>query len=392
VTEDVNILITWLSYVASAEKAALGAKSGGDVHIIELSKKGHSLGHKVVLLTSNPGKILLHAEGAELDLHRIGIPFEDFLVKRSLGVGILYILRPLGALFVKFNIRFDVIVASSHYPSDVLSVLFLHLRNPRSKIVVYVHGIEIPPKHRFFLRVISMMVNYIGALLAVKFADLIFTVNSGTRKRLLCLGAQNKKIILTSNGVEVGSLDTLKREKTFDACFLGRLTKSKGVYDLIRVWKKVCERKQNAKLVVIGDGPEKERLSNAITNEELKNKIVLLGLVSEKDKHEVLISSKVFMFPSYSECWGIAIAEAMACGLPVVAYDLPVYKEVFEDKLITVPVGNIDAMAERVVFLLENPKVASKIGKESREFVWKYDWKTVIEKELSAISNLINNR
>jgi len=74
------------------------------------------------------------------------------------------------------------------------------------------------------------------------------------------------------------------------------------------------------------------------------------------------------------------------------AYNLPIYKEVFDDKLMTVPLGDIDAMAKQVIYLLENPEVARKMGEANREFVKKYDWKTVAEKELFAIINLINKR
>jgi glycosyltransferase involved in cell wall biosynthesis len=392
-TEDVNILITWLSYVASVEKAALGARSGGDVHIIELSKKGNSLGHKAVLLTSNSGKRLLHAEGAKLGLRRISIPFEGFLVKRSLGVGILYILRPLGALFVKFNRRFDVIVASSHYPPDVLSALFLHLRNPKSKIVIYCHGISIPPEHGPILRVFSIIYNYFGTLLMTKFSDLIFVINRPTKDFLLHFGAKDTKIVLTCNGIDIHDTKPSVKEKSLDACFLGRLVKSKGVYDLVKVWKKVCERRNSAKLAIIGDGPEKGRTNELVVKMGLENNVTLLGPVLGDEKYRILGTSKVFVFPSYLESWGIAIAEAMACGLPVVAYNLPVYKEVFEDKLVTVPVGDVDAMAKQVIYLLENPEIARKIGEANREFVKKkYDWKTVAEKELSAISNLINKQ
>ena len=58
----------------------------------------------------------------------------------------------------------------------------------------------------------------------------------------------------------------------------------------------------------------------------------------------------------------------------------------------TVPLGDIDAMAKQVIYLLENPEVARKMGEANREFVKKYDWKTVAEKELFAIINLINKR
>jgi glycosyltransferase involved in cell wall biosynthesis len=390
-SRSINILVIWLSHAASMEKAALGAKSGGDTHILELSKKGDLLGHKVVMLTSNSGKLLLHAECGRLELHQVSIPFESYLLlKGRLGVGVLHALRPLRALFVKSKRRIDVIVAPSHYPVDVLSALFLHLRNPKSKIVVYLHGIfpEIPRK-RLLLRTSSLLYNYFGFLILKMVADLIFVFNKHTWNFLLIAGLDHKKVFLTSNGVDVTNLNIVEDEKLFDACFLGRLAYNKGIPDLVKAWKLVCKLRKDAKIAVIGSGPEDKLLNELVVTEGLRNNIILFGFVSERRKHEILQSSKIFVFPSWMEGWGIAVAEAMACGLPVVAYNLPVYKEVFEDKLVTVPVGDADAMVERVVFLLENPEVARTIGEAGREFIKRYDWSQVAEKELSAILEMV---
>jgi glycosyltransferase involved in cell wall biosynthesis len=374
------------------EDAALGARAGGDTHIIEISRKGDSLGHTVVMLTSASGKLLLDVEGTRLKHHQISVPFENFLVKSILGVGVLYTLRPFVAIFTRLKGRFDVIVTSSHYPSDVLSAFFLHLRNPKSKIVVYFHGISVPSKHGIFLRSLSTVFNYFGTLLTKKFGDLIFVINKPTKNFLLCLGVKDEKIVLTWNGVRMPVINLPLGIKSFDACFLGRFTKSKGVFDLVQIWKKVGETKNRAKLVIIGDGPERQHANELVLKEGLKNNLTLPGFLSGERKYELLQSSRVFVFPSYQESWGIAVAEAMVCGLPVVAYSLPVYKEVFEDKLVTVPLGDVDSMAKQVIFLLENPEVARKIGEEGREFVKKYDWNHVAEQELSAIIDLVNER
>jgi glycosyltransferase involved in cell wall biosynthesis len=133
-------------------------------------------------------------------------------------------------------------------------------------------------------------------------------------------------------------------------------------------------------------------MNELVLEEGLKNNVTLLGFLSEERKCETLQSSIIFVYPSYQESWGAVVAEAMACGLPVVAYDLPVYKEVFEDKLVTVPLGDVDSMAKQVIFLLENPDVAKKIGEKGREFVRRYDWNRVAEQELSVMINLINKR
>ena len=120
--------------------------------------------------------------------------------------------------------------------------------------------------------------------------------------------------------------------------------------------------------------------------------IFFTGYVSEHRKLQLLKQSRVFLFPSYAEGWSISIAEAMASGLPVVAYDLPIYKEIFDGRLVTVPIGNTKAMSAKVRFLLENPEVSSKMGETNRGFVGRYDWTAVAEGELAAIVGVLTLR
>jgi len=366
--------------------------SGGDFHIIKvaqywaktnmifflLSKQAYYLASKLLV-----GKSLVY-----------NTPFKwEYYTKAhgTLGNIILLTLRILKTVLFDPKERFDVIVASSHYPHDVIPAISLKLRYPCSKFVVYFHSLDIPHRAVSLLRIISIMGNYLGALLVKMSADLVFTSNSYTQNFLLFLGIEKRRVFLTNQGVDTRHF-ALQPKKIFDGCFIGRCVKHKGIYDLLRICDIVRKSKSDFKLAICGYGKESPRISELVRKKKLESNVILLGLVQEDKKYNVLHCSRVFIFPSYLEGWGIAVAEAMACGLPVVTYHLPVYREVFDDKLITVPVGDIDAMAKEVIYLLENPEVAKKIGEANREFVKRYDWKTVAEKELSAIINLINKR
>jgi hypothetical protein len=85
---------------------------------------------------------------------------------------------------------FDVIIASSHYPYDVIPAMLMKYRFPNSKVVVYFHSLDIPYQSLSFRRVVSFMSNYFGAILIRMCADLVFTVNRYTRNFLLSLGVK----------------------------------------------------------------------------------------------------------------------------------------------------------------------------------------------------------
>lgn len=301
---------------------------------------------------------------------------------------ILYFLRILRSILFSPKQYFDAIVASSHYPYDVIPAIFLKLRLPRSKFMVYFHSLDIPYRDAGLSRIISIIGNYLGALLVKMNADLVFTVNRYTQNFLLSLGIEKGRVFLTDNGVDVRHF-TSQPKKFFDGCFIGRHVKHKGIYDLLRIWEIVRESKPDAKLAICGHGEETSKIDEFVRKKKLEGNVLLLGFVQENEKYEVLCSSRIFIFPSYLEGWGIAIAEAMSCRLPVVAYKLPVYNEVFEDKLVTLPLGNVGEMAKQVLFLLENPEAAKKIGEDGREFMKRYDWSIIAKRELSEIISLV---
>jgi glycosyltransferase involved in cell wall biosynthesis len=355
--------------------------SGGEEHMLKVAKYWSK---------ENSVDFLLPSLGYNYCKERLtgnAFVYNSLLEKEVEGtckISILYFLRILRSILFFPKQYFDVIVASSHYPHDVIPALLFRLRNPKSKLVVYLHGISIP-EDNWLRSLISTIYNIFGLLASARFAHLIFGINTSTREYLLRLGIESGRIVITTNGVETEETTDLRSEKIFDACFLGRLVKSKGVSDLSSIWKAVSSKRPNARLAILGDGSEKGRLKKLILETGLENNITLLGFVYGDKKYRILQSSKVFIFPSYLESWGIAVAEVMACGLPVVAYNLPIYEEVFEDKLVTVPLGDVNAMAKQVIFLLENPDFATKIGEASREFVKRYNWSIVADRELSEI-------
>ena len=300
---------------------------------------------------------------------------------------IISMVRAFFLIFSRFDERYDVIIAPSHFVFYVLPCIFLKLRSKNALFVVYFHDILIT-NNNSMRKLLSTAHNLLGFFLVRLSADLIFVINGSAEQRCSKFGIREEKIVKTSSAVDVINpagdiVDVEARE--FDACFLGRLEKSKGVYDLLSICKLMRCKRPDARLVIIGDGPERERLKKLSTKMGLENNFTLPGFVSMERKYGMLKSSSVFVFPSYLESWGTAIAEAMSCRLPVVAYDLPVYKEVFEDKLITIPLGDVDVMAKQVIFLLENPDVARRIGEANREFVKRFNWSDVAERELSEI-------
>jgi glycosyltransferase involved in cell wall biosynthesis len=142
----------------------------------------------------------------------------------------------------------------------------------------------------------------------------------------------------------------------------------------------------------VGTGREQdiEKLNKNFSEKKLGNNVCFLGYLPEDQKFAVLKASGVFLFPSYEEGWGIVVAEAMACGLPVVAYDLPAYRATFKRGMVTVPVGSTSDLARTTIALLSDRERMRELGEQGRVQASEYDINRVAATELSLIRKILN--
>jgi glycosyltransferase involved in cell wall biosynthesis len=223
-------------------------------------------------------------------------------------------------------------------------------------------------------------------------ANAIIAVSNFTARALRNNGIHKNKIVVSGNAVDFNFIESIKPhkdEKIFDGVFVGRISKEKGIFDLIDVWKKVAEKKKNAKLLIIGTGLELDSLKAKIAENGLKGNVLIHGQCTDIELYSLLKSGKVFIFPSRFEGWGIAVAEALACGAPVVAYNIPALREVFgqSKSVFLVPVTNLRAMAQTVLELLSNEY--EKFGEISAEYARKFEWDKVAMTDLEAITGIV---
>ena len=122
-----------------------------------------------------------------------------------------------------------------------------------------------------------------------------------------------------------------------------------------------------------------------IREKGLDENIYLTGYLSEEQKISMMKSSKLFIFPSIEEGWGIAVSEAMACGLAVVCYDLEAY-QVFGDGIIKVPLRNTETMATAVHDLLMDENKQQDAGLRAKKAARKFNWDSIAGNELQEIT------
>jgi len=305
------------------------------------------------------------------------------------------IFRTVRVCFFRLPVDKGIIYGPSDFLWDVFPAFIWKLRNDSLKWVQVIHHLYEQPFRRkgknFLVNSLGFLSQRLDFILIKRRADLIIVVNSITRQQLLKMGFDGKKIFVNYNGVDLTKTRSFQPSiRKYDCAFLGRLNVSKGIFDLLRIWKNVIAKNPHLKLAIIGEGDKRleQMLKNKINENKLEKNIDVLGYLEDKDAFPILKSSKIFIFPSHEEGFGIAILEAMACGLPVIAWDLLVFREVFPQGMIKVSSGNFNEFAEDILKLLEDSELRNGISNNALGIASKYDWDEIARRELLLIKGL----
>jgi glycosyltransferase involved in cell wall biosynthesis len=170
-----------------------------------------------------------------------------------------------------------------------------------------------------------------------------------------------------------------KLRKRNQILYIGTLKKVKGVEHLIEALNYV---EQDARLVIIGDGPERDNLEDLTDELNLTNKVEFTGMLDSEHMKPYLNESQILVLPSLSEGFSSTLLEAMAAGLPIVATNVGGNPEVIKEGVngYLVEPKNSEQIADRIDWLLGNKDVWSVINENNLRDVRNYSWKNTIDK------------
>jgi phosphatidylinositol alpha-mannosyltransferase len=167
--------------------------------------------------------------------------------------------------------------------------------------------------------------------------------------------------------------------------FVGRLEPRKGFRFAVRAFRMLAEEFPESILVVAGDGPEKKAVLELPP--EIRERVVMPGAVSRSDLPHYHAAADVFLAPNTGgESFGMVLLEAMAAGLPVVASDIPGYREVLRHEVegLLVPARDPAALAHAARRLLLDPALARSLGAAGRVRAERFAWPVVATEIESA--------
>jgi phosphatidylinositol alpha-mannosyltransferase len=197
-----------------------------------------------------------------------------------------------------------------------------------------------------------------------------------------------KAIIPNGVDLEVFNSKNKKIEKFLDGkinlLFVGRIEERKGLIYLLRAFSILKRKYQNLRLIVAGDGPERENCEKFVRENNL-NDVIFLGNVKQ-ELPLLYATCDIFCAPSiFGESFGLVILEAMASGKPVVGFANEGYKELMKgkkgEKFLARP-KDFKELAKKIEILIKNTKLREDLGKWGRKEAKKYSWEKIADKIL----------
>jgi phosphatidyl-myo-inositol alpha-mannosyltransferase len=169
--------------------------------------------------------------------------------------------------------------------------------------------------------------------------------------------------------------------------FLGRFDPRNGLSTLIDAFQHVKGKTRDAKLVVVGDGPLREHYYKQAAGDK---DIQFVGAVLE-GRPSYYAHSSVYACPTTKASFGITLLESMACETPVVCSDILGFRDVVKDgrEALMVPCGDRGALADALVRVLDDPNLASSLGRTGRENAIAYSWPRVTSRVLELYRSVV---
>lgn len=246
-------------------------------------------------------------------------------------------------------------------------------------LVTTLHGTDITlvGQHPSYKHAVEFSINQ---------SDAITSVSESLKKDTLQFFNIKKEIQVITNFIDNSEFDELNEcQRTQFASpdekiliHVSNLRPVKRVEEVLQIFKSV-EKKVKSKLIIIGEGPDMEKVNSFLEeNPELISKIRLLGKVN--DLYRILQLSDVFLLPSEQESFGLAALEAMAANTPVISSNAGGIPEVNiqGETGFLAEIGNVEAMSNYTIKLLSNEELLAQMKINAKEQAIKFDLKNIL--------------
>jgi glycosyltransferase involved in cell wall biosynthesis len=349
-------------------------RGGIESHVEAISKALAKMGIEIQIYTTDPTGRLSPRETIDgLEIFRF----------HSYSLGDLYLFSPMLLMALKHLNNVDVVHAHDYQDYCVLAAVQAKGAF-NSPLVITPHYHPIGAN---MWRTVTKRIYTTGiGKYALRAADVVIAVSQYEKTMLSqSFSLDSKRIVHIPNGVnsKFRSLNTRDAKKKRNVLYVGRLEKYKGVQFLIKAFKKLAEDFQDSHLMIVGNGSYRKDLVTLAKALGIGGRVTFAGLVPENELINLYLTSNVFVMPSEYEAFSIALAEAMACGTPVIATKVGGMTELVRNSqsgfLMPYPPDE-RYLADLMAGVLSDPTNAEKMGEKGRQFALSnFNWSLIAE-------------
>ncbi|MFT4848051.1 MAG: N-acetyl-alpha-D-glucosaminyl L-malate synthase BshA [Sediminicola sp.] len=269
--------------------------------------------------------------------------------------------------------------AIPHAYAGYMAKKMLEEENIYIPMVTTLHGTDITlvGNHPFYKPAVSFSINN---------SDVVTSVSQSLKDDTLRLFDIGKEIYVVPNFIEVE-----KQVNTYTDCqrnlmaqpeeriitHISNLRPVKRIVDVIEIFDRI-QKEIPAKLLMVGEGPEKEMAEELCASKGIEDKVIFLGNSNEIDK--ILCFTDLFLLPSEKESFGLAALEAMACGVPVISSNAGGLPEVNVQGVsgFLSDVGNVDEMGRNALAILKDLETLAKYKVSAKKEALRFDTKNIV--------------
>lgn len=264
---------------------------------------------------------------------------------------------------------------------------FAKLRQTRT--VLNIHGIPQLERRAEQWHESVSFIYWMPTLSYCNLADRIVVNSEYMRNNVVVWYRVNRdKVAVIPNGVDLkmfaGSNDRIMLEGDPSVLYVGHLSGLKGVDILIQAITKLRSELPNIKLHLVGRGNDPYFAALA-KKEGIEKHVVFHGFAEHSMLPSYYRSADICVFPSRHEGFGLVILEAMASGIPVIASDIPSFREIISDgsdgRLFKLE--DADALSKAVIALYQDPHLRKELSRNAFEKATRYSWENIADKYIS---------
>lgn len=365
---------------------------GGGVACRDLSVEWAKT-HRVDVLTSSFASLPAFENSEGVNIHRVKIFFRKSRDSASFLSMFTYLPAALirGFSLIRKN-RYDVINTHFAVPSGPVGFILgrmFHVPN-----ILSLHGGDIYDPSKKLSPHKNLVFRFIVRFI-LKNADAILSNSSNTRDNAIKYYNPGKDITIIPIAFNPPQAITGRRsdyrigKNDFVVTTLGRLVKRKSINTLIQALHEIPNPR--LRLLVAGDGPDKQALEELTESLNMGSRIRFLGYISEEEKWKILSISDIFVLPSLHEGFGIVFMEAMHTGLPIVCTDHGGQTDFLkhEKNALLVPVSDVTALRDAILRFMREKMLYDTCSQANRKKIREFHVDSIAAKHIDIFNRFV---